>query len=91
MLAINTDWVKTTLDFKVFLKFYQVVKESRPWQDSNLQSPVSETDALSIRPQGRCVVMMYLVVTLEVPVIDDSCKSIGQLSVKTVPLFTIGI
>ena len=26
---------------------------SRPWQDLNLQSPVSETDALSIRPQGR--------------------------------------
>ena len=26
----------------------------RPWQDSNLQSPVSETDALSIRPQGLC-------------------------------------
>ena len=25
----------------------------RPWQDLNLQSPVSETDALSIRPQGR--------------------------------------
>ena len=29
-------------------------KFGRPWQDSNLQSPVSETDALSIRPQGRC-------------------------------------
>ena len=25
----------------------------RPWQDLNLQSPVSETDALSIWPQGR--------------------------------------
>ena len=28
-------------------------RHCRPWQDSNLQSPVSETDALSIRPQGR--------------------------------------
>ena len=27
---------------------------ARPWQDLNLQSPVSETDALSIRPQGHC-------------------------------------
>ena len=25
----------------------------RPWQDSNLQSPDSKSDALSIRPQGR--------------------------------------
>ena len=28
-------------------------KICRPWQDSNLQSPDSESDALSIRPQGR--------------------------------------
>ena len=30
------------------------MEKFRPWQDLNLQSPVSETDALSIRPQGRC-------------------------------------
>ena len=28
-------------------------EKDRPWQDLNLQSPVSETDALSIRPQGQ--------------------------------------
>ena len=28
-------------------------RKFRPWQDSNLQSPDSESDALSIRPQGR--------------------------------------
>ena len=30
-----------------------MLEKFRPWQDLNLQSPVSETDALSIRPQGR--------------------------------------
>ena len=36
-----------------FLDYAAQQKRGRPWQDSNLQSPVSETDALSIRPQGR--------------------------------------
>ena len=43
------------INAKVFVLFSFLVKSfGRPWQDSNLQSPVSETDALSIRPQGRC-------------------------------------
>ena len=38
------------------------MEKFRPWQDLNLQSPVSETDALSIRPQGRCCERMQKVV-----------------------------
>ena len=41
-------------------------KVCRPWQDSNLQSPVSETDALSIRPQGRGVNMSCIGLIQEV-------------------------
>ena len=29
-------------------------REKRPWQELNLQSPDSKSDALTIRPQGRC-------------------------------------
>ena len=34
-------------------KGIKMPKQFRPWQDSNLQSPDSESDTLSIRPQGR--------------------------------------
>ena len=45
---------------------FPLAKVCRPWQDSNLQSPVSETDALSIRPQGRGVTMSCIGLIQEV-------------------------
>ena len=50
------------------VKHIQVVMKKRPWQDSNLQSLVPKTNALSIRPQGLLPVLEeFIIYTLGKP------------------------